>query len=90
MTHICPIQHQCTQYDSGDNKPNNHDVRVHFLCAKYEDCEAYLWNMNWLREKPACNLKKVREMKRKMAEGYKEMAEEHKKFAEEVWRLNVR
>ena len=32
---LCPCQEDCVHYDSGDNKPKNHDVRNKYVCMKY-------------------------------------------------------
>ena len=36
----CPVSEICIHYDSGSNRPPNHDVRLKHLCRKYiKGCE---------------------------------------------------
>jgi len=59
----CPIQHICTQYNSGDNKPPNHDVRTHYPCVHFTNstCNEWLDEAYKNGDTIACNLKKRKE-----------------------------
>jgi len=56
----CQLQEQCHKYDSGDNKPSNHQVRVSVPCIHFlqSNCSMYLEWMYWQDEEIACDIKK--------------------------------
>lgn len=56
----CQLQDICKVYNSGDNKPPNHHVRLTVPCKKFLacDCEMYLLWMSWQRMPPSCKVKK--------------------------------
>lgn len=58
------MQPICVKYEAQDNKPPNHDVRMHFPCGKFfHDCEMNIqWRM-WQGETIACDINKVRNIK---------------------------
>ena len=58
---LCPLQEMCVKYESGDNKPPNHDVRTKYPCVHFFDyCKMYVEWMNWQGEVIACSINKGR------------------------------
>ena len=57
---ICYIQESCPQFDTGDNKPANHHVRLVTPCKKTLDysCEMDVNLRLWHGETIACKVKK--------------------------------
>ena len=63
---LCEIQERCPHYSSGDNKPPNHHVRSFTPCVKTLDysCKMDIKIRLWLGEEIACDLDKVRRLKK--------------------------
>ena len=66
----CPMQEICQHYTTGDNKPKNNDVRHKISCYKWitMECEK-IGILAELQEYAtgevmACNLEKIRKIKR--------------------------
>ena len=60
MKKQCPIQENCRQYETGDNKPTNHDVRNKHVCRKWLDmtCIMGLELYKWFEGNyPACSIR---------------------------------
>lgn len=64
---LCPIQDLCLHYKSG-NKPPNHDVRSKVPCKSFLNmsCEESVRIQIFLGETLACNIKKVRRIKKEV------------------------
>jgi len=61
----CPLQHACNDYNSGDNKPPNNDIRdkhpcIHFISM---ECSALLEILPKVGVEIACDVEEVREKK---------------------------
>jgi len=64
----CPTQELCLHFESGDNKPKNHDVRNKFPCVKFLDmsCEESVRIQLYLGETLACDINKISRIKRNL------------------------
>ena len=64
---LCPIQEICIDYNSGSNKPPNHDVRISEPCKLWLDMSCELVSLFYMKIKgsyPACNIEKIRRLKK--------------------------
>jgi len=66
---VCYLSETCPYYTSGSNKPPNHNVRCHVPCIKYLDmsCEMDTSIRLFFGEEIACEIKKVKEVKKEGA-----------------------
>ena len=61
MKRVCPIQENCRQYETGDNKPTNHDVRHKHPCRKWLDMTCVMGlelYKHYFGNYPACSIRK--------------------------------
>ena len=65
---VCPIQDLCLYFETGDNKPKNHDVRNKFPCTKFLDmsCEESIRIQLYLGETLACDIGKINRIKKSL------------------------
>ncbi len=63
---VCHLQESCPHFDSGDNKPPNHHVRVTVPCKKYlaDSCEMSMQVRVFFGETVACDIAKVAKVKK--------------------------
>jgi len=57
----CPCQEDCVNYETGSNKPKNHDVRNKYICATFlKGCEDAMWYQTKIMGLPpdACEITK--------------------------------
>ncbi len=61
----CYIAHSCPNYESGDNKPPNEDVRVRIPCVKFinDSCKMCLDLRLHHGETMACDVDKIKRVK---------------------------
>ena len=64
----CPLHEECLEYESGDNKPPNHDVRNKYPCSKFiaMSCPALLEILPMVGEDMSCNREEVKVKKTKL------------------------
>lgn len=65
---LCPIQEVCRKFKTGDNKPPNNDVRDKYPCKSFLDmsCDMGLRLQEWIDGPVACNLEKIRRIKKEL------------------------
>ena len=63
----CPIQEQCQNYKSGNNKPPNNDVRNKVPCRSFLDmsCQMSLDIQLYLGETLTCDIEMVKKIRGK-------------------------